>query len=102
MRSVRLRTPDALSPAADASTEVRISHPEEMGAAGAAPEAERGAEGAPGPRQRRRRRGGCARRLTRKLQGKTVTLVLSAAHAEAFRQVIANHRQLGCFAKCAN
>ena len=33
-------------------------------------------------------------RLTRKAQGKTVTLELSAAQAEAFRQAIANHRRL--------
>ena len=33
-------------------------------------------------------------RLTRKVQGKTVTLALSAAQADAFRQAIANHRRL--------
>jgi len=36
----------------------------------------------------------CAWRLTRKVQGKTVTLALSAAQADAFRQPIANHRRL--------
>ena len=33
-------------------------------------------------------------RLTRKVRGKTVTLALPAAQAEAFRQAIANHRRL--------
>src|SRR5438309_10080120 len=33
-------------------------------------------------------------RLTRKVQRKTVTLALSAAQANAFRQAIANHRRL--------
>jgi hypothetical protein len=33
-------------------------------------------------------------RLTRKVRGKTVTLALSAARADAFRQAIANHRRL--------
>ena len=33
-------------------------------------------------------------RLTRKVRGKTVTLALSAAQADAFRQAIANHRRL--------
>jgi hypothetical protein len=33
-------------------------------------------------------------RLTRKVQGKSVTLALSAAQADAFRQAIANHRRL--------
>jgi hypothetical protein len=33
-------------------------------------------------------------RLTRKVQGKTVTLARSVAQAEAFRQAIANHRRL--------
>jgi hypothetical protein len=33
-------------------------------------------------------------RLTRKVQAKTVTLALSAAQADAFRQAIANHRRL--------
>jgi hypothetical protein len=33
-------------------------------------------------------------RLTRKVQGKTVTLALSAGQAQAFAQAIANHRRL--------
>jgi hypothetical protein len=33
-------------------------------------------------------------RLTRKVRGKTVTLALSAAQADAFGQAIANHRRL--------
>jgi hypothetical protein len=33
-------------------------------------------------------------RLTRKVRGKTITLALSAAQADAFRAAIANHRRL--------